>query len=83
MFSCECFKISKTTYFEEHLHTAASEVTLGSDCLGISFGQLLSNQNFNHSSAHIPALNLTLRLSFEPRFRMFIINSYERKSKRL
>ena len=30
-------KISKSTYFEEHLHTADSEVTLGIDCLGLSF----------------------------------------------
>ena len=37
MFSCEYCKISKNTYFEEHLHTAASEVTLGNDCLGLSF----------------------------------------------
>ena len=29
------------------------------------------------------SLNLTPRLSFEPRFRMFIINGYDRKSKRL
>ena len=34
-----CFpaNIFKSTYFEEHLHTATSEVTLGSDCLGLSF----------------------------------------------
>ena len=37
MFSCECCKISKSTYFEEHLHTDTSEVILGSDCLGLSF----------------------------------------------
>ena len=37
MFSCEYCEISKNTYFEEHLHTAASEETLGSDCLGLSF----------------------------------------------
>ena len=29
------------------------------------------------------SLNLTPKLSFEPRFRMFIINGYDRKSKRL
>ena len=34
MFSCE---ISIYTYFEEHLRTAASEKTLESDCLGLSF----------------------------------------------
>ena len=37
MFSCEYFEISKNTYFKEHLCTAASEVTLGSDCSGLSF----------------------------------------------
>ena len=33
MFSCEYWGISKNTYFEEHLHTAGSEETLGSACL--------------------------------------------------
>ena len=37
MFSCEYCEIFKNTYFEEHLRTAASEVTLRSDCLGRSF----------------------------------------------
>ena len=37
MFSCEYCEISKNTYFEEHLRTAASEVSIGSDCLGLSF----------------------------------------------
>ena len=31
---CEIFK---NTYFEEHLRTAASELTLHSDCLELSF----------------------------------------------
>ena len=31
MFSCEYSEISKNTYFEENLRTAASEVTLGSN----------------------------------------------------
>ena len=31
MFYCEYRKISNNTYFEEHLHTPASEVTVGSD----------------------------------------------------
>ena len=31
MFSREYSEISKNTYFEEHLRTAASEVTLGSN----------------------------------------------------
>ena len=30
-------EIFKNTYFEEHLHTAASELTLQSDCLKLSF----------------------------------------------
>ena len=37
MFSCEYCEISKSNYFEEHLRTAAFEVTVGSDCLGLSF----------------------------------------------
>ena len=37
MFFCEYCKISKNTIFEEHLRLAASEVTLRSDCLGLSF----------------------------------------------
>ena len=36
MFSCEYWKISKNTYLEEHLRTATSKMTLGSDCLGLS-----------------------------------------------
>ena len=31
------YEISKNIYFEEHLRTAASEVTLGNYCLGLSF----------------------------------------------
>ena len=30
-------EIFKNTYFEEHLHTAASELTLRSDCLELCF----------------------------------------------
>ena len=37
MSSGEYCEISKNTYFKEHLHTAAFEVTLGSDCFGLSF----------------------------------------------
>ena len=37
MFSCEYCEISRSTYFEENLHTAASEVNFGSDCVGLSF----------------------------------------------
>ena len=36
MFFYEYCEISKNTYFEEHLRTAASKVTLGSDYLGLS-----------------------------------------------
>ena len=36
-FSCQYWEISKSTYLKEHLHMAASEETLGSDCLGLSF----------------------------------------------
>ena len=37
MSSCKYWKISKNTYFEQHMLMAASEVILGSDCLGLSF----------------------------------------------
>ena len=37
MLPCEYWEISKNTYFEEHLPTAASEVTLEDDCLGRSY----------------------------------------------
>ena len=37
IFSFEYCEISRNTYFEEHLRTAASEVTLGTDCLGLFF----------------------------------------------
>ena len=82
MFSSDYCKIFKNIYFEEHLRTAASEVTLGSDCLGLFFlnsrfqnhpdlemlqmYQPLSNQSFNHNLAHIPSSNLIPKLSFEP-----------------
>ena len=36
MFSCEYWEISKSTRFEEHLSTAASEETLGNDWLELS-----------------------------------------------
>ena len=45
--------------------------------------QSLSNQSFKQNSAYMSFLNLTHTLSFEPRFRMFIINGYDKKSKRL
>ena len=37
MYSWEYLEISKNTYFEEHLRTATSEVTLQNDCLWLSF----------------------------------------------
>ena len=42
MFSCEYWEISKNTYFEENLHTATSEVTLGSDYLRLFTGESFS-----------------------------------------
>ena len=33
------------TYFKEHLHTAASKVTLRRDCLGFFSGDLLSKSS--------------------------------------
>ena len=73
-------KFLRAPFFQEHLHAAASEVSLGSDCLGLSFWtvafktnpdlvilqkhQLLSNQSFKHNSAHISSLNLTYTVFF-------------------
>ena len=70
MFSCEYCKTSKSNYFEEYLRTAASEVTLRSECLGLPFwtGQSLLNQSFKHNLAHMHSLNLTPTFSFEPSF---------------
>ena len=45
--------------------------------------QSLSNQNFKHNSAHMSSLNLTPKPSFEPGFRMFIINNDHTKTKHL
>ena len=45
--------------------------------------QLLSNKSFKYNLAHVPSLNLTPTLSFEPRFCIFIINGYGRKRKSL
>ena len=45
MFSCEYCEISKNTYFEENLRMIASEVTSGSDCLGLSFKTILILKN--------------------------------------
>ena len=42
----------------------------------------LSNQSFKHNSAYVATLKLICKISFEPRFRMFIINGYYTKSKR-
>ena len=52
-----------------------------SDLVILQKHQSLSNQSFKHNSVHITSLSLTPTFSFEPRFRMFIINGYDRKSK--
>ena len=49
----------------------------------ISKYQSLSNQSFKHNSANIAHLNSTPKLSFEPRFRKFIIKCYSTKNERL
>ena len=94
MFSCEYSEISKNTYLEEHLRTAACELTLGSNCLRLSFWAVafktiltyitkipsVSNQSFKRNSVHVPSLNVTTTLSLELRFRIFIINGYDKKN---
>ena len=59
MFSCEYCEISKNTYSEEHLRTTASELTLGSDCLGPFPGQSLSKPSRIINITKIP-------LTFKP-----------------
>ena len=95
-YRCEIFK---NTYFEEHLRTAASELTFRKwlfwslfldsrfqnhpESVILKKYQSLSNQSSKHNSAQMLSLYLTTTLLFEPRFRMFIINGYNTKSKRL
>ena len=93
MFQHRCFPVAKflrNTYLEEHLRTAASELTLRSDCLELCFWKIalkttltqyqsLSNQSFKHNSALMSSLYLTPTLPFERRFRMLIINGYYTK----
>ena len=54
-----------------------------SDSLILQKYQSLSNQSFKHNLAQISSLDSTPTLSFEPAFRMFIINVYNTKTKRL
>ena len=54
MFSCEYWEISKNTYFEEHQHTAASEVTLGSGYLGLFFRESFSKPSWLSNITKIP-----------------------------
>ena len=49
------------------------------DSLILQKYQSLSNQRFKHNLAHTPYLNVTPMLSFEFRFRMFVINVYYTK----
>ena len=88
-------EIIKNNYFEEHLCTAASELTLWSDSL---FGSLFLDQKqpwlsnltkipvafkrFKQNLSHMPFINLTPTLSCKPRLYIFIINGYYTKSKR-
>ena len=53
-FSCKYCEIFKNTYFEEHLHTNTSEVTLGNDTLGRFSGQSLSRPSWLNNATKIP-----------------------------
>ena len=44
----------KKTYFEEHLHTAASELTLESDCLEICFWTVACSITLTGNITKIP-----------------------------
>ena len=92
---CEIFK---DTCFEEHLHMAASELALWSDCLELCFWiafKTISTQYYKNTScfqirplkkqnlAYMSSIYSTPKLSCEPGFCMFIINSYDLKGKHL
>ena len=81
--------IFKNNYFEGHPRTAASKVTLGSDCLGSFSGESLSKPSWlsnttkiperrcqTRTLAYTPSLNLTPTFSFEPTivYKIFEIN---------
>ena len=93
------FNFSKKKYFEEHLRTAAFEMILANDCLElcfwtVAFKTILTRYCYKNSSRfQTRTLNTILcicrfyiwlpTLPFGPMFRMFIINGYYTKSKRL
>ena len=90
-----CCEIFKNTYFKEHMHMVASELTLRSDCLElcvwtVTFKTILSQKCYKNTSRfqtrackpHMLPLYLTPKLSFEPRFRMSIINRLLHKKQR-
>ena len=54
MFSCEYWKIFKSTYFEEDLRMAASEMNLGSGYLGLFSGELFSKPSWLSIITKIP-----------------------------
>ena len=80
MFPCEYCKISKKSYIDEHLRTDASEITLRNWLLRIR--TFFLDSCFQIHPDHV-MLQKYQSLSVEPRFRMFIINGYDSKSKRL
>ena len=53
------------------------------DFLILQKHESLTSQTFKHNSAHIPSLNSSPTLSFEPRFHTFIINGYGKKKQTL
>ena len=80
--------------FQSFLRSNASEVFIEKDALKkcskctaehscFKKYQSFLNQNFKHNQAHIRYLNVTNKLSFEPRFSMLNTNSYYTKSKHL
>ena len=63
-----CFEILKIIYFEEHLRTAASELTLESDCLEfyfwtVTFKTILTRKYYKTTSRfQTRALNIIRRI---------------------
>ena len=66
MFSCEYWEIFKNTYFEEHLHTAASEVTLGSEG-GFQNNLFIINGYHKKQTLVVPGLHAQNKRQMQPR----------------
>ena len=74
-----CVKLSRTTILEN----ICLQLLLNWFYKVIIWNFLSGLQKYQLLLAHMPSINLPCRLSWEPRFCMFIINGSYTKSKRL